>query len=115
MSVLPLMSRRRTPGQLDNIRPVKVQETMCMCQASLWQLDIFHRPGGNAVGPIEEVSIVGRPTGDEEKVLFWTFQGRNGRLGVVLQMLQLRVDQPCAAGIPGHASRAQRGLQRDAT
>jgi hypothetical protein len=50
-------------------------------------LGIFHRPGGNAVGPIEEVGIVGRPTGDEEEVLLWAFQGRNGRIGLVLQML----------------------------
>ena len=75
---------------------------------------IFHRPGGNTVGTVEEVGIVGRPAADEQEVLLWAFQGRNGRLGIVLQMLQLRVGEPCAAGIPRHAARTQSGLQRDA-
>src|SRR5687767_2890391 len=43
-------------------------------------LGLFHRPGGDAVGPIEEVGIVGRAAGDEQEVLLWAFQGRNGRL-----------------------------------
>src|SRR4029453_14366594 len=88
--------------------------TGVMRQVPLWQLSLFHRPGGNAVGPIEEVGIVGRPAGDEEEVLLWAFQGRNGRIGVVLQMLGLKMAQPRAAGILGHAARAQDGLQRDA-
>src|SRR5215472_18465505 len=73
---------------------------------TFWQLGLFHRPGSNAVGPIEEVGIVGRSTGDEEEVLLWAFQGRNGRIVVVLQMLQLRMAQPRAASILRHTARA---------
>jgi hypothetical protein len=82
--------------------------------STAWKLDFFYRHGGNAVGPIEEVGIVGRPAGDKEEVLLWAFQCWNGRIRVVLQMLQLRMVQPPAVGIPGRASRAQGGLQRDA-
>src|SRR5262245_62867614 len=78
-------------------------------------LDIFHMPSGNTVGPVEEMGIVSRPAGDKEEVLLRAFQSRNSRLGVMLQMLQLRVSQPCAAGIFRHASCAQDGLQRNTT
>src|SRR5262249_42398705 len=68
----------------------------------------------NTVSAVEEVGIVRRPAGDEEEVLLWAFQGRNGCFRIALQLLQLRMSQPRAIGILGYASCAQGGLQRDA-
>ena len=48
------------------------------------QLDIFHRHGRHAIGAIKEVGIVSRPARDEQEILLWAFQGRDGRLRVML-------------------------------
>ena len=68
------------------------------------ELDILYGNGSYAVGPIEEVGIVGRPPGDEEQVLLRALQRWDSGLGVILQMLQFRAVQPLAAGILGHGS-----------
>ena len=54
---------------------------------NLLLLNLFNGRRGYAIGPIEEVGIVGRSSGDEEEVLLWAFQSWNGRFRVVLQLL----------------------------
>src|SRR5712691_5374387 len=49
-------SRAPTKGNISCVR------RMCMRQTPLWQPGLFHRPGGNAVGPIEAVAHTGADT-----------------------------------------------------
>ena len=50
-------------------------------------LNLFNGRRGYAIGPIEEVGIVCRSSGDEEEVLLWAFQSWDCRFRVVLQLL----------------------------
>src|SRR5262249_40993796 len=74
----PVARRRRSRGERSDLHPPPSPGGRGGYGA-FPKLCFLHRPGGNTVGAIEEVGIVRRPAGDEEEILLWAFQSRNGR------------------------------------
>ena len=69
--------------------------------SNLRWLIFFHWAGGDAVGAVEEVGVVGGAASHEQQVLLRAFQHRNGGVRVVLQCLQFWVMQPFAVLVLG--------------